>query len=138
MNLVAVRRVCIPESSTVSHVDAHTHPPAVLVALADANLRAAASRVLARAGYRVLTASHSGHALLACLTGGRIDVLLSDLRMDDDSGRALAERLRRHNPDLRGLYFSNNPVDAAADVLVNPVTADDLLQALERDCQREL
>ena len=127
MDPVALRRVCIPDSSLVA-VRART--PAVLVTFEDANLRAVASRVLARAGYRVLTARHSGHALLACLTGGRIDVLLSELQMEDGSGPGLAERLRRHNPDLRGVYFSNNHGDACDEVLVRPITADDLLHAV--------
>ena len=133
MDPIAVRRVCIPERSTASSVEARTHPPAVLVAFEDADLRAAAGRVLARAGYRVLTARHSGHALLACLVGGRIDVLVSELHMDGDSGPALAERLRRHNPDLRVVYLSNERGDASAEVLVRPVTADDLLHAIDRD-----
>lgn len=123
MKTVAVRRVCIPVTSP-------DPAPVVLVALGDADLRAAASRVLDRAGCRVLTARHSGHAVLASLTGGRIDVLLTDLAMEDGSGPALAERLRRHNPDLRGIYFSDDPLDAADDVLVRPATADDLLAAL--------
>lgn len=130
MGTVAVRRVCIPESATARGRDFQAHPSSVLVSLEDANLRAAASRVLARAGYRVLTARHSGHALLACLTGGRIDVLLADFRTDDDSGPALAARLRRYNPDLRGVYFSSNPAEASQDVLVQPLTADDLLRAV--------
>lgn len=123
MKTLAVRRVSIPVSSS-------DQAQSVLVALNDADLRAVSSRVLERAGYRVLTARHSGHALLACLTGGRVDVLLTDLRMDDGSGPALAERLRRHNPDLRGIYFADDPLDAAHDVLVRPLTAEDLLAAL--------
>ena len=128
MEPLAVRRVCIPEIAPTA--GAEPHAPAVLVALEDANLRAAASRVLAHTGYRVLTASHSGHALLACLTGGRIDVLVTELQTVDDSGPALAERLRRHNPDLRSVYFSGNPLDASPNVLVRPVIADDLLRAV--------
>jgi two-component system, cell cycle sensor histidine kinase and response regulator CckA len=125
MGPVVIRRVCISDNAIVG-----ARTPSVLVTLEDANLRAAASRVLTRAGYRVLTAPHSGHALLACLTGGRIDVLLSELRMEDGSGRALAERLRRHNPDLRGVYFSSDRGDACDEVLIRPITADDLLRAV--------
>lgn len=127
MKPVAVRRVCIPVSPSVP---AEPQQPAILIAVDDPDLRAVSSRVLAGAGYRVLTARHSGHALLACLTGGRIDVLVTDLRMDDGSGPELAERLRRHHPDLRGVYFSDDPADTGEDVLVHPVTADDLLGAL--------
>ena len=127
MGPVVIRRVCIPDDATVG-----TRPPAVLVTLEDADLLAAASRVLARAGYRVLTARHSGHAVLACLAGERIDVLVAELRMEDGSGPALAERLRVHNPDLRGVYVSTDRGDASERVLVHPITADDLLHAVSR------
>ena len=78
----------------------------------------------------MLSARHSGHALLTCLTGGPIDVLLADLRMEDGAGPALAECLRRYNPDLRGIYFSDDAAACAADVLVRPVLADELIAAL--------
>jgi CheY-like chemotaxis protein len=132
MKTIAVRRVCIPVNASDSSPEASrmTTAPAVLVALDDADLRSVSTRVLENAGYRVVTARHSGHALLACLTAGRIDVLLTDLRMADGSGPALAERLRRHNPDLRSVFFSEDRTDAATDVLVRPVTADALLSAL--------
>jgi CheY-like chemotaxis protein len=100
------------------------------VAVADPDLREVSTRVLEAAGYRVLTARHSGHALLACLTGRRIDVLVSDFRTDDDSGPALAARLRRHSPDLRGVYFSSDRGEACRDVLIQPITANDLLKAV--------
>ena len=101
--------------------------PAVLVALADADLRSVSSRVLERAGYRVMTARHAGHALLACLTAGRIDVLLTDYQTPESSGPALAERLRRHNPDLRSVYVSAAGDAGRHDVLAIPATADALL-----------
>jgi CheY-like chemotaxis protein len=129
MNTVAVRRVCI----SVEAAGAHARPAAVrtvLLAVDDPDFRAVSTRVLEAAGYRVLSARHSGHALLACLTGGRIDVLLTDLRMQEGSGPALAECLRRHNPDLRGVYFSDDPAAAAANVLVRPLMADALLDAV--------
>ena len=88
------------------------------------------TRVLSNAGHRASEARHSGHALLACLTGGRIDVLLTELRMEDGSGRALARRLCRHNPDLRCVYVSDDPADHAEEVLVRPMTAEQLLEAI--------
>jgi DNA-binding NarL/FixJ family response regulator len=90
--------------------------------------------VLERAGFRVLTARHSGHALLACLTTIRVDVLLTDLRMEDGTGPDLTERLRRHNPDLRGIYFTDDPAEAAGgDVLRSDARAEELLGAVTRD-----
>ena len=132
---VAVRRVCIPVPAPIPARE-RQHAPAILVAVSDADLRAVATRVLNDAGYRVLTARHSGHALLASLTSGRIDVLLTDLRMDEGCGRALAARLRRYHPDLRAVYFSNDTRDASGDVVISPATADDLLQAVAANPRR--
>ena len=130
MNTVAVRRVCIPVDCAAGTHARAAAVPTVLVAVADPDLREVSTRVLEAAGYRVLSARHSGHALLACLTSGRIDVLLADLRMEDGSGPALAECLRRYNPDLRGIYFADEPAAGAPHVLVRPVSADELIAAL--------
>ena len=129
MNPVAVRRVCIPVQPSIPGAETR-QTLSILVAVSDPDLRAVTTRVLSNAGHRIVEARHSGHALLACLTGGRIDVLLTELRMEDGSGRALACRLRRHNPDLRCIYLSDDPADRAHDVLVRPVTADNLIDAL--------
>lgn len=102
----------------------------VLVVTPDANLREASARALTREGYRVLTASHAGHAVLACLENGRVDMLAVELSMDDVSGPALAERLRRHCPDLRTVYFAKSGTPECDGVLVRPFTRADLLRAL--------
>jgi len=104
--------------------------PVVLVVTADANLRAAAQRVLAADGYRVLTAAHAGHAVLACLRSGPIDVLAAELSMDDVSGPALTERLRRHCRVGAAVYFAESGTAECDGLLVRPFTRDDLLAAL--------
>jgi DNA-binding response OmpR family regulator len=109
-------------------------PPAgddlvVLIVSADANLRAAAARVAAREGYQALTAAHAGHALLASLRV-RIDLLAADLSMEEMSGPALAEKLRRHHPQLGTVYFGSAGTRECDGVLVRPFTGDDLLRAL--------
>jgi DNA-binding NtrC family response regulator len=104
--------------------------PVVLVVSADANLRAASARVLQKEGYHVLTAAHSGHAVLACRKAGRIDLLATDLCMDDLSGPALSARLARHCPEMRTVYFANPGTHECEGVLVRPFTRDDLLAAL--------
>ena len=104
----------------------------VLLVTSDADLRSAASRALAGAGYRVLTASPGGHALLACMSAERVDLLAAELSMDDMSGPALAVRLRRLSPGLRAIYFAGAGTHECEGVLVRPFTRDDLLLTLAR------
>ena len=105
-------------------------PATVVVVTPDAALRATAERVIGGAGYRVLTAPHTGHALLACLKAGSVDVLVAELSMDDLSGPALADRLRRVCPDMTALYFADAESHDAPGVLVRPFTGEDLLAAV--------
>lgn len=123
-----VRRVSIPIAHTPMVTSAGA--PVVLVVTPDTNLREVSARVLTREGYRVLTASHAGHAVLACLKAGHVDVLAVELSMDDLSGPALAERLRRHCPDLVTMYFGKSGTPECEGVIVRPFTRDDLLAAL--------
>ena len=102
----------------------------VLVVTPDADLRMAAARVLATAGYRVLTAAHAGHALLACIEAGPVDLLAAELSMEDVSGPGLAETLRRQCPDLATVFLGSPGAAERDGVLVRPFTRDDLLAAL--------
>lgn len=128
MQLQTVRRVAIPVADRTTPEQAPA--PVVLVVTPDANLREVSSRVLSREGYRVVTAAHGGHAVLACLRAGRIDMLAVELSMEDVSGPALAERLRRHCPDLRVVYFAKSGTPECDGVIVRPFTRDDLLRML--------
>ena len=123
-----VRRVSIPVAN--SPIAQSAEAPMVLVVTPDANLREVSARVLTREGYRVQTAAHAGHAVLTCLSAGRVDVLAVELAMDDVSGPALAERLRRHCPDLRAVYFAKSGTPECEGVIVRPFTRDDLLSLL--------
>jgi len=89
------------------------------------------ARVLTREGYRVVTATHSGHALLAGLTSGPIDILAAELSMPEMSGPALADRVRRLHPDMQAVYFTNAGTTECESVLVRPFTRDDLLGRLQ-------
>ena len=122
-----VLRVSIPVAEAPPD---RANAPVLLIVTADRDLREAAVRVLGREGYRVLTAAHAGHAVLACLQAGRVDVLATELAMDDVSGPALTERLRRHCPALSAVYFANSGTPECEGVLVRPFTREDLLQAL--------
>ena len=105
--------------------------PCVLFVSDDQDLRAASARVLERGGYRVIPAPHAGHAVLACLSGEPIDVLVSDLCMGDGSGPALAERLRRYGAELRTLYLGEPGTSACDAVVVRPFNGDDLMARLD-------
>ena len=107
---------------------AHT-PPTLLLVTGDPDLRAAAARVLTREGYSVITAAHSGHALLAGLTVP-IDILISELELDETSGESLAATLRHHHPRMRAVFLGNQGTQALDGVIVRPFTRDDLLLEL--------
>lgn len=98
----------------------------VLFVSASVDLRAAASRALTDAGFTAVSASHAGHALLACLRQPVFDMLVLDER-EEKTSRAMAHALQRHCPDMRVLR-----IGAATDVadLRWPLTADDLLGAV--------
>jgi len=107
-----------------------TTPPVVLIVASDTGLREASARVLTAAGYTVMTASHAGHAMLACITAGHVDVLAADLWMEDLSGPALAARLRRDCPDMATVYFAGAGTPECEGVLVQPFTREDLIAAV--------
>ncbi len=102
----------------------------VLLVTGDGDLREVASRVLRGQGYQVLTAAHGGHAILECLRAQRVDVAVIEMAMDDMSGPSLAERLRRHNADLRTVYLAQPGTSECDGVLVRPFTREDLLAEL--------
>jgi len=121
----------LPLDATVIPVDPHSSSRrTILIVTADENLGSAATRVLEQEGYDVVIARHAGHAFLAALTRTRIDILISDLTLDDMTGVALAATLRRHHPALRGLYIADRPMQESAPVLVRPFTRDELLDQL--------
>jgi CheY-like chemotaxis protein len=123
----------MPISAARQNVPSHAGPEpdalVVLIVSADLDIREAAARVAVREGYRAVTASHAGHAILACLRE-RIDVLAAELSMEEMSGPALAGKLRRHNPELGTVYFGNAGTRECDGVLVRPFTSDDLVRAL--------
>jgi DNA-binding response OmpR family regulator len=102
----------------------------VLFVSENADLRAAAERVLAREGYHVMTAAHSGHALLAGLECERIDILVSEWELDSGSGETLAASLRRYHRDMRAMFMANPGAAARSGVVVRPFTLDDLLREM--------
>jgi DNA-binding response OmpR family regulator len=105
----------------------------VLFVSHDRDLRAVASRVLARAGFDVRAAAHGGHALLACVERGGFDVLVIEHHLPEGPGSVVAKRLRRHCRDLHVVRMCDRESAAAGigSAVVRPFTADDLIDAVQ-------
>ena len=116
-------------------MDLDASRPTILIVTADGSLGDVASRVLEQEGYDVLTAPHAGHAFLAALTRARIDVLLSDMMLDDMTGERLAATLRRYHRGLRGVFMTDEPTEHSSRALVRPFTREELLRALAATSQ---
>ena len=99
----------------------------VLIVTSDEDFSAVTSRVLKDEGYDVATAPHPGHAILVALTRARLDVLITELQLDDMPGRQLAATLRRYHPELRSLFMAHPTSPRLDGVLVRPFTRDELL-----------
>jgi CheY-like chemotaxis protein len=125
MQPTAVTRTTVAEPT----LPAGSGQRVVLLVTSDRDLREVAARVLGNEGYRVLTAAHAGHAVLQSLQT-HVDVAAIELSMEDMSGPALAERLRRQSPNLRAVYIAKAGTPECEGVLVRPFTRDDLLAEL--------
>ena len=128
LNCIEGRRVgtaapALPDAAAQS-------PRTILIVTSDENLSAAALRVLQQEGYDILIARHAGHAFLAAQTQARIDVLISELSLDDMSGEALAASLRRHHPGLRSVFITDHAAQLSMPTLVRPFTRDEPLDEL--------
>jgi two-component system, cell cycle sensor histidine kinase and response regulator CckA len=76
------------------------------------SVRRLLQRLLAGAGYRVLSAGRPSEALtVADAEPGRIDVLVSDVIMPDMPGPDLAELMVSRRPELRTLFLSGYTAD---------------------------
>lgn len=87
----------------------------ILVAEDEPGLLSVTSRILKRAGYRVLEAADGQLALaLWRQHAGAVDLLLTDLVMSGGlSGRRLAEQLQLEQPRLKVLYMSGHSDEVA-------------------------
>lgn len=76
-------------------------------------VRAAAARILQRAGYTVIESPTSKAAIdIAAKKQDRIDLLLTDVVMPEMSGRQVAEQFVQLRPDAKVLYMSGYTDDA--------------------------
>jgi CheY-like chemotaxis protein len=91
----------IPDSTNL------TGEETVLVVEDENALLSVVARILRRYGYTVLTAPHSGDALILCERRGKpIDLLLVDVVLPRMNGSELAGRLKRIHPEMEVLYMS--------------------------------
>jgi len=103
----------------------------VLLVTGNADLRAAAERALVREGHEVVTAAHSGHALLAGLECERVDLLISEVRLDGVTGEWVAEALRRYHHGMRAVFMADTGTAPRPGIVVRPFNRDDLLAEIE-------
>jgi DNA-binding response OmpR family regulator len=125
MNCSEARRSDAPVRSVVEL--AGSQRGTVLIVTSDEDFSGVAARVLREEGYDVVTAPHPGHAILAALTRARLDVLITELQLDDMPGHRLAATLRRYHPQLRSLFMAQASSPRLDGVLVRPFTRDELL-----------
>jgi two-component system cell cycle sensor histidine kinase/response regulator CckA len=85
----------------------------VLLVEDEDGVRALVRQVLHKHGYTVLEARHGGEALLHCERHkGKIQLLLTDVVLEQMSGTELAARLGPIRPDMKVLYISGYTDDA--------------------------
>ena len=85
----------------------------VLLVEDEDGVRALMRQVLHKHGYNVLESRHGGEALLMCERHqAQIDLLLTDVVLEQMSGRELAERLLKVRPEMKVLYVSGYADDA--------------------------
>lgn len=86
----------------------------VLIIEDDPDLRALAARVLEGLGYRATAVPEAARAREILVAGEPIDLVLSDVVLPGgSSGPAFAEEARASHPDLKIIFMSGYPADAA-------------------------
>lgn len=110
----------------------------ILLVEDEAFVREVTREILESAGYRVLTAKVAAEAArILDQEPSRIDLLLTDIVLPDESGRVLAENLLRRNPCLKVLYVSGYPEqirmlqDKREDCLPKPYSSEALVRKVE-------
>jgi len=106
-------------------MDAQRGSETVLLVEDEDGVRALIRQVLHKQGYTVLEARHGGEALLHCERHkGPIELLLTDVVLEQMSGRELAERLCPMRSEMKVLYVSGYTDDAIIHHgVLNPGTA---------------
>jgi two-component system cell cycle sensor histidine kinase/response regulator CckA len=109
--------------------------PRVLLVDDEPTVLAMMARALTESGYDVLPATNGLEALeLAANSRPRVDAMVTDLRMPQMDGEALAAALRQADPDLPILFvsgFNGGPAPTLpGTLLAKPFTPDQLVAAI--------
>ncbi|WP_281891838.1 fused response regulator/phosphatase [Phytohabitans aurantiacus] len=110
----------------------------ILVADGSAAKRELLASALARSGYAVIEA-RTGAEALACVDAESVDLVLLDVKLPDQSGFEVCERIKEHprHAALPVVHVSEFPVDSAdrssgADAyLTEPIDPDDLIVTVQ-------
>lgn len=111
----------------------------ILLVEDEENVRAIASRLLGRLGFRVLAAANPREAFpIFEQHRAEIDLLLTDVVMPEMNGPVLAQRLRELSPELPVLFMSGYADVNGAELsgrpnnafLSKPFTVDELTSAV--------
>jgi len=113
----------------------------ILVVEDEDSLRKLAETALSRLGYQVSVAANGGEALLLMEEKGlKPDLMVTDVVMPNMSGKDLANRLQRNQPDLRVLYMSgytdnaiihHGILEPGTDFIQKPFTLRDLAEKVQ-------
>lgn len=109
----------------------------------DEAVRTVVRRFLERGGYAVIEAAGGRQALAELSAGARVDLVITDLKMDDGSGGWLLAQVGYERPELlhRTLVISGDAGSAAAahlvarwrcPLLAKPFTYADLMASVKR------
>ena len=117
--------------------------PTILVVDGEPEVRNLLETVLRREGFSVLKARSGSEALsIARSRGGSVDILLSDVVMDDMDGPTLAKQLRRGASNLAVILMSGGcdpellRTSRRMRFLAKPFGIAELLRALGEYCHR--
>ncbi|MBA2312387.1 MAG: response regulator [Actinobacteria bacterium] len=108
----------------------------ILVVEDEDGVRSVVDRILSREGYEVVTAASGPEALETFVRhSGPIHLLLTDVVMPGMSGKELADRVKKANPETPVIYMSGYPeqittqegVEAGQTYIQKPFTARELL-----------
>jgi signal transduction histidine kinase len=98
----------------VAEVPAEIVRETILLVEDEAGIRALVRKILRREHYSVLEAGSAEEAMsMAAAAPGKIDLLVTDVRLPSASGRDLAEKIRETRHDLKVLYISGYTDDDA-------------------------
>ena len=109
----------------------------------EAFVREVTGEVLRSAGYRVLSAKNAAEAVrLYDAHRGEVELLLTDIVLPGESGRALSRRLRHENPGLKILLVTGYAEQLGLleteeeEFLAKPFSTEVLLRRVSRLLQR--